>query len=380
MRSCEDMFTNGTVCRLLQNRISESLRFWKPASPASLAHLPLITAAADSESFSVRNFTVIENSVGNVGISRSVSQRSFRFSEEDKEEMRRRIEEDVKRKLEEEYRKKEEERRMQEEMLESRRREQDERRMEQERMQRESLRLQQETLRLAHEKMQRDMEAEIKRREEEERKRKEAEEANRRRNEEERKREETMRLQREQQMRNEAELRRKQEEERKREEKRKQEEAERKRKKEEEKLKCTFLQNTTLYLHTDPFKTYNERGLDGKIIGLLFSGFWCMPCQEFVPILNFFYQQVEDYFEVLFISSDRDETEMNLFLNAFHGRWFNLPFQSALGNSLKENLNVNSIPSLIIVRPNGQVISRDGRSEVQNCVDAKALVAKWMRT
>jgi len=49
----------------------------------------------------------------------------------------------------------------------------------------------------------------------------------------------------------------------------------------------------------------------GKIVGFYFSGEWCPPCKSFTPLLIKFYTKyaAEKNFEIIFISSDRDEQE-----------------------------------------------------------------------
>jgi len=47
----------------------------------------------------------------------------------------------------------------------------------------------------------------------------------------------------------------------------------------------------------------------GKTVGLYFSAHWCPPCRGFTPELAKFYKKHHESknFEVVFISSDRDE-------------------------------------------------------------------------
>ena len=51
----------------------------------------------------------------------------------------------------------------------------------------------------------------------------------------------------------------------------------------------------------------------GKVVGLYFSAHWCPPCRAFTPELCAFYEKFKnsekgDLLELVFVSSDRDET------------------------------------------------------------------------
>lgn len=141
---------------------------------------------------------------------------------------------------------------------------------------------------------------------------------------------------------------------------------------------CTFLQNVPLFRHLHPSGSYSERMLDGKVIGLYYSGYWCQPSRDFTPILAQFYSQVDKNFEILFISSDRSEQEMNYYLQSSHGDWFHLPFDSPISKHLQQFNTKNAIPTLIIIKPNGTVITVDGRDQVSSFLNnPQALVNHW---
>ncbi|CAL2030753.1 unnamed protein product [Caenorhabditis brenneri] len=141
---------------------------------------------------------------------------------------------------------------------------------------------------------------------------------------------------------------------------------------------CIFLTaGVRIYKHTNPGHHYERDVFDGKLIGLLFSGSWCQPCLNFLPYLKNFHAQVKEDFEVLFISSDRSEQEMNSFLKNYHGDWFNYPFGSCEGIRLNNNLGVQSIPTLLVFKPNGTYRSVNKTNEVMNCQNPQALVNQW---
>ena len=55
---------------------------------------------------------------------------------------------------------------------------------------------------------------------------------------------------------------------------------------------------------------------EGKVIGLYFSAHWCPPCRQFTPKLVEWYNKFKGTekgknLEMVFVSSDRDETSFN---------------------------------------------------------------------
>jgi len=104
-----------------------------------------------------------------------------------------------------------------------------------------------------------------------------------------------------------------------------------------------------------------------QVICYYFSAHWCPPCRQFTPILADFYSELKDEgagIEILFVSSDRSENDMRQYMNESHGNWLAIPWGSQLAAMLKSKYNVSGIPALIVVKPDGTILSRDGRSDV----------------
>ncbi|KAK1281230.1 putative nucleoredoxin 1 [Acorus gramineus] len=108
--------------------------------------------------------------------------------------------------------------------------------------------------------------------------------------------------------------------------------------------------------------------LNGKIIGLYFSASWCGPCCRFTPKLVEVYNELlsKDNFEVVFISSDRDEEAFNGYFSKMP--WLAIPFSDALvRDSLKKLFEVRGIPSLVIIDgATGKVLTEDGTSVIKD--------------
>ena len=72
--------------------------------------------------------------------------------------------------------------------------------------------------------------------------------------------------------------------------------------------------------------------LVGKTIGLYFSAEWCVPCAKFTPKLISVYEKIkhelaekgEEDFEVVLISSDRDQASFDSYYSTMP--WLALPF------------------------------------------------------
>jgi len=109
-------------------------------------------------------------------------------------------------------------------------------------------------------------------------------------------------------------------------------------------------------------KKVSTSTLQGKVVGLYFSAHWCPPCRQFTPILAGIYQQLQKEkkaFEIVFVSSDKDEKSFQEYFNSMP--WKALPFADEHKNSLAQSYGVKGIPALILLDPEGNTITTDGR-------------------
>uniref|UniRef100_A0A914CFU6 Thioredoxin domain-containing protein n=1 Tax=Acrobeloides nanus TaxID=290746 RepID=A0A914CFU6_9BILA len=121
-----------------------------------------------------------------------------------------------------------------------------------------------------------------------------------------------------------------------------------------------------------------EQTLQGKVVALYFSAHWCPPCRKFTPILRDFYDEITDDedFEIVFVSKDTSEAELQNYLSEAHGNWLYVPFGHDKIDDLAKRYNIAGIPSLIVIKPDGTVISENGRSEIESKPPKKAF-ADW---
>lgn len=105
--------------------------------------------------------------------------------------------------------------------------------------------------------------------------------------------------------------------------------------------------------------------LAGKTILLYFSAHWCPPCRAFLPKLIDAYKKIKERnesLEVVFISSDRDQTSFDEFFKGMP--WLALPFGDARKASLSRKFKVSGIPMLVAIGPSGRTITKEARDMI----------------
>eukprot|EP00467_Chlorarachnion_reptans_P020665 CAMPEP_0114514240 /NCGR_PEP_ID=MMETSP0109-20121206/16039_1 /TAXON_ID=29199 /ORGANISM="Chlorarachnion reptans, Strain CCCM449" /LENGTH=176 /DNA_ID=CAMNT_0001694249 /DNA_START=135 /DNA_END=662 /DNA_ORIENTATION=- len=113
--------------------------------------------------------------------------------------------------------------------------------------------------------------------------------------------------------------------------------------------------------------------LKGKLVGLYFSAGWCGPCRQFSPVLSKFHEEKQDDFRVVLVSMDKSEPEMIEYIKGKGFLW--VDFRSQSRKDLIQKLNISSLPTLVIVSPEGEVITDFGRLAVTSNPDT--CVADW---
>ncbi|XP_073295181.1 probable nucleoredoxin 1 [Primulina huaijiensis] len=112
--------------------------------------------------------------------------------------------------------------------------------------------------------------------------------------------------------------------------------------------------------------------LVGKTVLIYFSAHWCPPCRAFLPKLIESYQKIQEEgkaLEVVFISSDRDQTSFDEFFSSMP--WLAIPFGDKRKESLSRLFKVRGIPMLVAIGPTGKTITTNAR-ELIMCHGAEA--------
>ena len=110
----------------------------------------------------------------------------------------------------------------------------------------------------------------------------------------------------------------------------------------------------------------NPSTLNGKIVGLYFSAHWCPPCRQFTPKLVKFRDEMvknNKKFEIVFISFDRSEKDMQGYMKDTKMQWLAVPFNDTR-KSISGKYGISGIPSLVILGPDGSTITNNGRGDV----------------
>merc|ERR1719207_469705 len=106
-----------------------------------------------------------------------------------------------------------------------------------------------------------------------------------------------------------------------------------------------------------------DEALTGKQgVFVYFSAHWCPPCRGFTPKLAEFYTKHAEAkgFEVVFVSSDKDQSAFDDYYGDMP--WLALPYEKRdEKDALSKKYKVQGIPSLIVLGPDGKVITKEGR-------------------
>lgn len=109
--------------------------------------------------------------------------------------------------------------------------------------------------------------------------------------------------------------------------------------------------------------------LVGKTVGLYFSAQWCIPCGKFAPKLVSIYQKIkqmlvqkgdDEDFEIVFVSSDHDQIAFESYFATMP--WLALPFGDSTIKELAKYFDVQGIPCLVIIGPDGKTVNKQGRN------------------
>lgn len=121
-----------------------------------------------------------------------------------------------------------------------------------------------------------------------------------------------------------------------------------------------------------PGKLYNAEGkassvenLRGKIVALYFSASWCPPCRKFTPKLIDFYNDYSDSLEVVLISLDKNPAAQQKYMQKYKMPWLATENNSSTSKVLGQRYGIQSIPALIILAPDGSLITKEGRKAVE---------------
>lgn len=111
-----------------------------------------------------------------------------------------------------------------------------------------------------------------------------------------------------------------------------------------------------------------KEAIENKIVGFFFSAHWCPYARVFTKVLARCYELVKEKhpnFEVVFVSSDRDEQSFKEYFKTMP--WLALPYaRQEESDALSDNYNVVNMPTLVMINTvNGAVINEDACTEIE---------------
>ena len=116
------------------------------------------------------------------------------------------------------------------------------------------------------------------------------------------------------------------------------------------------------------FVSIGSHSIPSQFIALYFSAHWCPPCRGFTPKLVKYYnnriQQGKNDFEVVFISGDQDEDQFKEYYAEMP--WLAIPFGDPRLSKLNTRFEVEGIPALVILDPEGNVVNKAARGGIES--------------
>ena len=130
-------------------------------------------------------------------------------------------------------------------------------------------------------------------------------------------------------------------------------------------------------LHDANGKEIDAASLEGKHVGLYFSAHWCPPCRAFTPsLVKFRDENSENDFEIVFVSLDKSQGDKKKYIKQMEMKWPSIPGAgSRTADSLAQQFEISGIPALIILAPDGSVVTSRGREDVM--MSSETALSKW---
>lgn len=126
-------------------------------------------------------------------------------------------------------------------------------------------------------------------------------------------------------------------------------------------------------LHDNQGNKVDLARLNGKAVGIYYSAHWCPPCRAFTPTLVDYRNKYAENLEVVFVSADRDDESMKKYIEEARMPWLTVTRDGEIAKALSEKYEVTGIPTLVILKSDGSLLTRDGRSLVASGADGTLL-------
>lgn len=130
-------------------------------------------------------------------------------------------------------------------------------------------------------------------------------------------------------------------------------------------------------LHDASGNEVDPATLKGKHIGLYFSAHWCPPCRAFTPsLVKFRNENADKDFEIIFVSLDKSQSEKKKYIREMDMKWLTIPGASSKeADALAQQFEIRGIPALIVLAPDGTIVTSNGREDVM--MSSETALRKW---
>jgi nucleoredoxin len=115
-----------------------------------------------------------------------------------------------------------------------------------------------------------------------------------------------------------------------------------------------------------------------KFTALYFSAHWCPPCRMFTPKLVEWYKDFKakhPNFELVFVSSDRDQAAMEEYIKEDNMPWPAVKFDRAQSETFQK-FGSSGIPYLVLIDNEGQAVTAQPGNEWQAPTGVLAQIEK----
>ena len=113
-----------------------------------------------------------------------------------------------------------------------------------------------------------------------------------------------------------------------------------------------------------------------KVIGLYFSASYCGYCTSFTPMLQSIYPLLREAdIEIILVGSDK--TEEAFYEYCVDHPWLHIDYNDDIRPKLRELYGIKTIPALVFVDNDGNLISSGGRNMIVEAAgDADVVLSK----
>lgn len=105
-----------------------------------------------------------------------------------------------------------------------------------------------------------------------------------------------------------------------------------------------------------------------SVVGLYFSASYCKYCTTFTPMLKQIYSHLQSYdIEIVLVGSDKTNQAFDEY-SKFHP-WPVIKYEDSIRVQLREIYEIKTIPALVFLDKEGNLINTDGRNIVHKAVN-----------